>query len=95
LIESRKHFLEAHKHQLDELELQFQQSALLTLQVTKLFELHFHIPSAVLFFFSGLKIIVHRKYDNNFESSCILKGSHKQATNCDYLCWWTNYYQQK
>jgi hypothetical protein len=32
------------------------------------FELHFHIPSAVLFYFFGLKIIGHENPDSNLES---------------------------
>jgi hypothetical protein len=48
-------------------------SAVLILKVMKHFELHFHIPYAVLLCFSGLKIISHGNTDNNVESLCIME----------------------
>jgi hypothetical protein len=51
----------------------------LILKVLKLFELHFHILQAVLFCFSGLKIIGHGNPDN--ESPCISPGKFYTAAS--------------
>jgi hypothetical protein len=50
-------------------------SATLILNVIKRFDLHFHIPQAVSFLISGLKIIGHGNPDNNLESLCISSSS--------------------
>jgi hypothetical protein len=48
------------------------------LQIIKLFQLHFLIPSAVLYFPPYMKNIGHGNPDNNLQSPCIFKHLYRK-----------------